>query len=186
MNVPIIVVTGAECSGKTTLATQLSEHWGLPLVPEIARKYLGKNLNYRRDDLLIIAKQQHRKERELLDQSSHKIICDTDLLVIMIWGEVKFGTCDSWIYDTFEKNLKQNELSRHYLLCDYKIPWEADGLRENRNNRSELFNRYTEKIKHYGLAHSVVTGGKKERLAKVLSSRAHIEKENQLNYTESS
>lgn len=168
MNTPIIVITGAECSGKTTLATQLSERWGRPLVPEIARNYLEKTPNYHRDDLLIIAKLQHEKEKETLNQSLNKIICDTDLLVIMIWSEFKYGTCDPWIYNTFEKTLKRDKLNRHYLLCDYKIPWEHDGLRENPNNRGELFNRYTEKLQHYGLAHSLVTGGKKERLEKIL------------------
>ncbi|MDB2444578.1 ATP-binding protein, partial [Gammaproteobacteria bacterium] len=97
MNTPIIVITGAECSGKTTLATQLSKRWGRPLVPEIARNYLEKTPNYHRDDLLIIAKLQHEKEREILNQSLNKIICDTDLLVIMIWSEFKYGTCDPWI-----------------------------------------------------------------------------------------
>ena len=168
MNTPIIVITGAECSGKTTLATQLSKRWGRPLVPEIARNYLEKTPNYHRDDLLIIAKLQHEKEREILNQSLNKIICDTDLLVIMIWSEFKYGTCDPWIYNTFEKTLKRDKLDRHYLLCDYKIPWEHDGLRENPNNRGELFNRYTEKLQHYGLAHSLVTGEKKERLEKIL------------------
>lgn len=168
MNTPIIVVTGAECSGKTTLATQLSKRWDRPLVPEIARKYLEKTPNYKRDDLLRIAKQQHKKEREILNQSFNKIICDTDLLVIMIWSEFKYGKCDPWIYNTFEKNLEQNKSDRHYLLCDYKIPWEHDGLRENPNNRSELFNRYTEKLQHYALAHSLVAGGEKERLEKIL------------------
>ena len=84
MSTEIIVMTGPESSGKTTLATQLSDCWNVPLVPEIARDYLREKDSYQQHDLLEVAKQQHQQEQALLSHSPEKIVCDTDLLVIMI------------------------------------------------------------------------------------------------------
>ncbi|HAG73383.1 MAG TPA: hypothetical protein DCL66_14390, partial [Gammaproteobacteria bacterium] len=36
MSTKIIVITGPESSGKTTLASQLSDYWKIPLVSEVA------------------------------------------------------------------------------------------------------------------------------------------------------
>ena len=170
MSTNIIVITGPESSGKTTLATQLSAYWKVPLVKEVARDYLKVIHSYQQHDLLEIAKKQHKQEQSFLSHGSEKIVCDTDLLVIMIWSEVKYGSCDPWIYNTFENSIEQKSFSRYYYLCNSNIPWEADQLRENPNNRHELFNLYVEKIKQYGLEHMIVTGEPLERLQKTLNN----------------
>jgi len=169
MSTEIIVITGPESSGKTTLAGQLSNSWKTPLVPEIARDYLKEKIYYQKSDLLKIAKQQHKKEQALLSHSPEKLVCDTDLLVIMIWSEVKYGHCDQWICKTFENNINQQSSTRHYFLCDSKIPWQADPLRENPHDRNELFNLYLKKLKEYDLDHSVVKGNSQERLQQILN-----------------
>jgi len=97
-----------------------------------------------------------------------KIICDTDLLVIMIWSEVRYGHCDPWIYSTFENSIKKNNFSRHYYLCDSNIPWQADPLRENPHNRDELFDLYLQKLKEYELDYRIVKGEPRQRLQLVL------------------
>jgi nicotinamide riboside kinase len=55
-------------------------------------------------------------------------------------------------------------------LCDYKIPWEADPLRENPDNRDELFELYVKKIEEYELRYSLVEGEPQERLQQALHS----------------
>lgn len=170
MNTKIIVITGPESSGKTTLANQLSAYWKVPLVKEVARDYLKEIHSYQQHDLLGIAKQQHKQEQSFISHWPEKIVCDTDLLVIMIWSEVKYGSCDPWIYNTFENSIEQQTSSRYYYLCDSNIPWEADQLRENPNNRHELFNLYLQKIKEYELDHMIVTGEPLERLQQTLNN----------------
>lgn len=170
MGTEILITTGPESSGKTTLANQLSDHWKTLLVPEASRDYLRGKSSYQQHDLLEIAKQQHKQEQAALTDFPEKIVCDTDLLVIMIWSEVKYGHCDPWIVDTFKNSIKQKTSSRHYFLCDFNIPWEADQLRENPHNRDELFDLYLQKLKEYGLDHSVVKGGPQERLQQALDS----------------
>lgn len=170
LSTEILVITGPESSGKTTLARQLSDYWKTPLVPEVARDYLKANKSYQQHDLLEIAKQQHNQEQALLSHLPEKLICDTDLLVIMIWSEVKYGHCDPWIYNTFENSIHQQTSTRYYYLCDSKIPWQADPLRENPDNRDELFSLYLQKLERYELGHSIVKGEPQERLQQALNS----------------
>ncbi len=170
MSTEVLVLTGPESSGKTTLARQLSHHWGAPLVSEVAREYLGGKQSYRRSDLLEIARQQRELEQSHLAQSPDRLICDTDLLVIMIWSEVKYGQCDPWIYSAFEEDLEEKSASRFYYLCDCNIPWQADPLRENPDDRGELFDLYLQKLKAYELSYSVVEGTIQERLQRALGS----------------
>jgi nicotinamide riboside kinase len=170
MHTEVIVITGPESAGKTTLAGQLSAYWKSPLVAEVARGYLEAKHSYQQYDLLEIAKQQHEKEQKILSQFPKRIVCDTDLLVIMIWSEVKYGRCDSWIYETFENCITQTSTSRHYYLCDSNIPWQADPLRENPYNRNELFELYLQKLRKYELDHSIVTGDPQQRLQLVVDA----------------
>lgn len=170
MSTEILVITGPESSGKTTLASQLADHCKAPLVSEAARDYLKESDSYQQHDLLEIAKQQHKQEQTLLSHFPERLVCDTDLLVIMIWSEVKYEHCDRWIYTTFENSIKQRSSNRVYYLCDYNIPWQADPLRENPDNRDELFNLYLQKLKEYELDHHIVKGDPRVRLQQVLDN----------------
>ena len=86
-----IALTGPECSGKTTLATKLAKELNALLLPEFARDFLSQKKSYAFEDLDTIAAGQRQLELEA-EQNGHSIIvCDTDLLVIKIWSEVKFG-----------------------------------------------------------------------------------------------
>ena len=58
----IVVITGPESCGKTTLARQLAERWRAPLVNEAARDYLQGKDSYQKSDLLEIAKLQYAME----------------------------------------------------------------------------------------------------------------------------
>ncbi|MFT4817430.1 MAG: nicotinamide riboside kinase [Pseudohongiellaceae bacterium] len=170
MSTEILVVTGPESSGKTTLATQLADYWKTPLVAEASRDYLKGRDSYQQHDLLEIAKQQHKQEQIVLSPLPGRMVCDTDLLVIMIWSEVKYQHCDPWITSTFENSINQQTSSRYYFLCDSNIPWQADPLRENPHNRDELFDLYLQKLKEYELDYRIVKGEPQERLQQVLDS----------------
>ena len=170
MQTEVIVITGPESSGKTTLAAQLSAHWNSPCVAEVARSYLADKISYQQSDLLKIAQKQYKRELATLSKKPSRIVCDTDLLVIMIWSEVKYGDCDPWIYETFEKSLSEQSTNRGYFLCDSNIPWQADSLRENPNNRNELFKLYLQKLKKYELSFTIVKGDPKQRFEQVVTA----------------
>lgn len=163
------MLTGPESCGKTTLAGRLAGTLRAPLVPEVSRDYLHQKISrdgrfrYSEPDLLAIASQQHREEAQALAESPHLLVCDTDLLVLIVWSEVRFGQCHPWILDTFEGAVGARR--RHYLLCDWHVPWEPDPLREDPDSREELFALYEQKLAFYGLDYTVMTGDVPARLA---------------------
>ena len=169
----LFVTTGPESSGKTTLARQLSCAFQAPLVTEASRDYLtalyAKHPGYRYDasDLLHIARLQTTRERQAQRGATPLLVCDTDLLVIVIWSEVVFGSCAPALMKLFEDSLAQAQ--RHYLLCDWRgIPWEPDPLRENPHDRDMLFARYQAKLEQLQLNYDVVSGIEAQRLQQVV------------------
>ena len=137
-----IAVVGPESTGKSTLSEQLATHFSTVWVREFAREYLErKNGKYAKEDLLTIAKGQVAAEIKLEKSASCIIICDTDLITIKIWSEYKYGTCDPWI----TKKIRNRKYHLH-LLCSPDIPWEADPLRENPNDRNHLHNLYKNEL----------------------------------------
>lgn len=168
----ILVTTGPESSGKTTLATQLSAGLRAPLVTEASREYLTDlylrkpDARYDQQDLLEIARMQHAREQQALQAQPQWLVCDTDLLVIVIWSEVRFGNCEPALLQMFEEALTTGK--RTYLLCDPGIPWQPDPLRENPQDREWLFGLYQHRLQqHPGLAWLPVSGDPQARMQQV-------------------
>ena len=155
-----IVITGPESTGKTTLGTQLSEYFQIPLVKEYAVEYLiNTNGKYSYRDLLKIAKGQIEMENRMIDKTgSNIIISDTDLITIKIWSKVKFGKVSRWIMNTI-----RNRHYDHYLLCYPDIPWEYDPFRENPDDRDWLFELYEKELKKYGKKYTIIKGNEEIR-----------------------
>jgi len=155
-----IAITGPESTGKSWLASRLAEEFNTIWVTEYAREYLEKNgADYGFDDILQIAKGQKRQEELLLEDANKFLFSDTDPIVTKIWSEVVYNKCDPWI---------ENEIATHpydlYLICYPDLPWEPDPLRENPDNRLELFELYLEELSTKGYNFKIVKGVGEERL----------------------
>jgi nicotinamide riboside kinase len=167
----LLITTGPESCGKTTLANALSANLQVPLVSEAARAFLDHRFqqhgHYRYDvaDLTAIAQLQFQAEQQALASQPVQLICDTDLLVVMLWSEVKYGAVDPTITDLFTRS--QATTQRHYLLCDHQIPWQVDPQRENPDDRAKLFQRYLHTLEQYQLSYQVVQGDIASRLNQV-------------------
>ena len=133
----IVCLTGPESTGKSTLAKALAEEFAAPLVSEAARDYLTGRDGYDREDVLAIARMQLAAEQTMLDTEPRLMICDTDLLVIRIWWEEKYGTLDPWLREALLERCQ-----RHYLLMRPDLPWVADSLRDAPHDRERLYTRY--------------------------------------------
>ncbi|MEZ4720566.1 MAG: ATP-binding protein [Flavobacteriales bacterium] len=159
-----LALVGPECSGKTTLAEALSKEWNEPFVPEYSREYLeALGRNYNQDDLLEIAKGQLEKEYAIAEDANHFLICDTNTLVVKIWAEVRFGRAQNWIERQFLE--KPYQL---YVLCGHEgIHWEYDDLRENPDDRVELYELYKKALVRAGKQFIEVEGTVDERIAKI-------------------
>jgi len=156
-----IIITGPECSGKTTLTKALAKALKTGYTEEYSREYLNSNSKYKQNDLLEIAKGQLQKEKT---NNNPIAIHDTDLITIKIWSKYKYNQCNPWIIKQIELQKSENRL---YLVCKPDIPWEADPLRENPSNRAELFEIYLSEIQNTKHPYYIIEG--EDRLVKSLS-----------------
>ena len=156
-----VAVVGPESSGKTSLASALAKVYKTIWVPEYAREYLTNlKRDYVQQDLLEIAKGQLRLEKSLTPAANGLLIADTDMHVIRVWSEFKYGDCDPWIIRTLEQQ------DYHlYLLTYPDIPWEEDPLRENPDRGLHFFNVYHELLQKREMPFVVVRGSLNQRVA---------------------
>jgi len=133
----VLCVTGVECTGKSTLARQLAEWLDAPLVPEVARTFLAGRSGYTAEDVLAIAREQLAAEAVALAETADVVVADTDLSVIQVWWEEKYGELDPWL-----AKMLAARSDRRYLLPQPDIPWEFDPLRESPEDRPRLHERY--------------------------------------------
>lgn len=155
-----IAITGPESTGKSDLAKALAEHYRTVWVPEYAREYLNNlNREYNYEDILLIAKGQVKGEEEILEMANRFLFADTEMIVLKIWCEVKFGKCHPWIL-----NRLANQNYDLYLFTDIDLPWQPDPLREHPDKRRELFKLYLDELKKQNLPFEIINGIGKKRL----------------------
>jgi len=167
----LYVVTGPESSGKTTLATELSVHFSMPLVAEQARAYLSEKPGYLPSDLLHLAQLQMTAEQlhaEECTKPQSLVFADTDLQVLYIWWRELFATVPRSLVDAYHQ-----QSQRCYLLCEPDLIWEADPLRENRYDRDRLYELYRTDLDRRNLPYSVIRGTGEERLNAALLAIAN-------------
>lgn len=154
-----IVITGPESTGKSTLAKSLAAYFNVPFASEYARKYLEKlDREYQYSDLLEIAKGQVKCEEEAIQKAKDRVIIDTDLTVVDIWSQEKFGKTDFWILSEMKK--RAYDL---YLVPALDLEWTFDPQRENPFDRDRLMKRYQESFEERNIPYHFVNGQGEER-----------------------
>jgi NadR type nicotinamide-nucleotide adenylyltransferase len=156
-----VVVIGPESTGKSTLSDKLAIHFNTVWTPEYARGYLNElSRPYEQHDLWEIAKGQLRLEDEKARQANRLLICDTDLYVLKVWSEHKYGQVDPRILEQIAA--RPYDL---YLLTYIDIPWEEDPQREYPDPRMrEYFYRiYRDIVVNAGVPWVDIRGGYEER-----------------------
>ena len=151
-----IAFTGPESSGKTTLAKIIVTNFKGDYAEEFARVYLESNPTYTQRDLDLIAKGQAKS----WDVETDFLVADTEMTVICIWSLYKYGTISTEISSLFSQ--QQFDL---LFLCRPDIPWEFDVLRENPENRDELFDLYHSFLLEKKQNFVVVEGNEQQRLS---------------------
>jgi NadR type nicotinamide-nucleotide adenylyltransferase len=157
-----ILILGPESTGKSTLAEDLANHFGEPWVPEFAREFLEQiNRPYQFEDLVEIGKGQLALEDGLAEKAKKFLFCDTDLRVIHIWSEHRFGKTDQWVLDEIAR--RKYDL---ILLTDTDLPWTPDPLREypELEMRQYFFKKYLQLAQKSGFPFLIVSGDQQTRL----------------------
>jgi len=163
----IVVVTGAESTGKSVLTKQLSHYFLSHFYPEYAREYLEKyGPGYTCKDVENIAKVQLQQMEEATRFQTTCVFFDTWLIITKVWFEVVWGKAPDWISETIK-----NAPVDLFLLCANDIPWIPDPLRENGGDmRQKLFEMYKANIGEFGFTYKTITGIGDDRLKNAINA----------------
>lgn len=163
MNLRLIAITGAESTGKTTLALALAAALPGQLVTEASRDLLAPGATYGLDDVVAIGHEQSRRERNELQSTSGWVVADTDLLVVRIWLQERFQ-----VWPDALARLWNLQAPRMWILTAPDIPWEPDPLRENPHDRERLHVQYRQYLSASLTPWVEVTGSVESRLQQSL------------------
>jgi len=174
-----IVVVGPECTGKTTLAQELAEHFQTAWVREYLREFsqekldkYNKRIEY--SDNYTITKNQIRLENETIANAKRFLFCDTNFLQTMLYSELYFGQSDDFFKQynaTFSYNL--------YLLTNIDISWKADGLRDAPFQREKHYNYFKKRLMELNQPFIEISGNRAQRRQKSIETTNLLEIANQ-------
>lgn len=117
-----IVVTGAECTGKTTLVRALGQAFGAPWVPEAARLFVEREGRaVRTEDVAAIAALHGELAAAAEADGPDLVLYDTDLLSTVAYARHYFGSCPPAI----EREARRRAADL-YLLAGTDIPWRPE------------------------------------------------------------
>ncbi len=157
-----VVVTGSECTGKTSLASELARHFGATLSLEFAREYALAKGTLGADDVDAIARGQLELESV---HGGGLGIKDTDLLSTVIYARHYYGACHDWVVAA-----ARERMGDLYLLLDIDVPWQADGVRDRGESREELHALFVAALEELGAKYVVIRGTWDERKAKAIAA----------------
>lgn len=174
-----IVITGSECTGKTTLARELAARHGALWVPEQSREIatrLGRPLTS--EDVSAIASAQIAAEDAIIADAERRgdrmVYLDTDLLSTVVYGRHYYGVCPSWI--EAETRVRIADL---YLLADIDVPWTPDGVRDRPEARQQIHDEFHAALSEFGAPSCEVHGLGEDRTASAIAclQRNHLASE---------
>ena len=161
-----VVVTGPECTGKTTLAADLARTFDAPWLPEMARTYaaeraaIGQLLTA--TDVDLIAQRAIVSEDAALTAQPPLLVLDTDLLSTVTYARHYYGASSAWL-----EGEARARLAALYLLCAPDLPWTPDGIRDRPEQREELFAEFERTLSEFRADVIVIrgTGGRRRDAA---------------------
>jgi NadR type nicotinamide-nucleotide adenylyltransferase len=171
MNLPennpkIVVITGAESTGKSVLTSQLASYFRCPFFKEYARDYIGSlNRPYNFSDVEQIAAEQVKQYEAARKLNAVYVFFDTWLIITKVWFEVVYNRKPDWL-DLYIHNA---EIAL-FLVCDTDLDWIPDPLRENGGEmRKKLQQTYLNNLEEFGFNYSVVDGTGESRFMRALN-----------------
>ena len=169
-----VVVTGSECTGKTTLAGDLARQFGTVCVAEYAREYLDRKvattgLPLDERDVEPIARGQIAAEDRGGAAAKGLLVLDTDLVSTTVYARHYYGACPAWI-DQAARD-RRGDL---YLLCDIDVPWVADSVRDRPHHREHIHALFVEALDTLGAPYVLIRGSWAARLTTAVAAVSEV------------
>lgn len=163
-----IVLTGAECTGKSTLAQALSEHYGEPWTVEYVRNYVETiDHELTLEDLPQITAGQIATEDAGCEKAQDFVIHDTNLLSSIIYANHYYGDTG----DALNAAFAQRDYTLYLLCSPTGIEWEADpGQRDSPAARDELQTKFKENLDERRLPYVELNGSLTARLKQAIQA----------------
>lgn len=160
-----IVLTGAESSGKSTLAQALADHYREPWTAEFVRHYVDTlQAELQVHDLEPIATGQLAQEDAGSANAQCFVLHDTNILSSIIYAQYYFDTTIDWVNDAF----LERDYSL-YLLCMPDIPWTPDaGQRESPEARATLHDIFKDSLDILQIPYVEIHGNSESRFAQAV------------------
>ncbi|OBQ55783.1 NadR-like protein [Halodesulfovibrio spirochaetisodalis] len=161
-----IVVTGSECTGKSTLAALLAEHYSVPYAQEFLREYfIANNGVLTLADAVPVAKGQLQAELDVEAQQPLFLLCDTNMLSSVVYNKYYYKENPEWIEAAFSE--RSYDL---YLLCGIDVPWTDDGQRDRPQEREYMQSLFRKELDDRCLPYIEVQGAQAVRLSKAVAA----------------
>lgn len=168
-----VVITGSECTGKTTLAEALAAHYKAARVPEFVRTFVyEKGVAPDYGDVEAIARGQMALEDQYSAAAPDMLLQDTDLLSTLVYSNHYYGECPAWI-----EGALRDRAADLYLLAGIDVPWVADGDQRDRSDRrDEMHALFRRALAECGLRFIELRGSHEDRLATAVSEIDALER----------
>lgn len=167
-----VCITGAECTGKTTLARALGERLGAPVVFESVRDYfaekarLGDATVFASDIVRVVDLQVRTEQRAPTDVPV--AVYDTDVFTIAIWHERYLGRRMHELDDFVAERFETQDAMDLYVLANPDAPFVHDCVRGSGEDRERMHQEFLRALAAAGRHFIVVGGALEERVEAVL------------------
>jgi HTH-type transcriptional regulator, transcriptional repressor of NAD biosynthesis genes len=170
-----VVITGAESTGKTTLAEELAKQLGTVWVPEFGRAYWEGRRHlvdpgWDADEFAAIAHGQAALEDALARKAKLVVVCDTDASTTGVWQRRYLGVSSPEVVQ-----LAAGRTPDLTLICAPDLPWTQDGTRESEHERAMMHDWCLEAVAD-GRPHRIIRGSGPERIESAMAAVAPLRK----------
>ena len=165
-----VVVLGAESTGTTTLADDLTARFGLPTVAEFGREWSqvrpgGLAAPWHTAEFDLVAREQARREDAAAAATPVPLlVCDTDVLATTVWHERYVGHASPTV-----TALAAERIPDLYLLTGDEIPFVQDGTRDGEHLRHAMQDRFRAVLAAQPAPWVELRGTPAERLARAVA-----------------
>lgn len=167
----VVVLLGAESTGKTTLAHEIGASLQargerVAVIGEALREFCDEHgRTPRRDEQAAIAAEQSRRI-EAASTLADAVVADTSALMIAVYSDFVFS--DRSLYADAEAAQQRYALT---LVTALDLPWQADGLqRDGEHVRAPVDSLVRAALRRAGVDFATVGGSGGERLANALAA----------------